>query len=91
MPIWMSSQVSFRDLSGVLLFKDSVQLGFLTRTGMEPQNHLSSLKHRAETSAATTGLPWVPSVAESARRGVIRKCYLSAVSDSSVLYFGVGS
>lgn len=53
----VTSQVSFRDLSGVLLFKDSVQLGCLTRTGMEPQNHLSSLKHRAETSAARTELP----------------------------------
>lgn len=53
----VSSQVSFRALSGVLLFKDSVQLGCLVRTGMEPQNHLSSLKHRAETSAARTELP----------------------------------
>lgn len=52
----MSSQVSFRDLSGVLLFY-SVQLGCLTRTGMEPQNHLSSLKYTAETSAARTELP----------------------------------
>lgn len=53
----VSSQVSFRDLSGVLLFKDSVWLGCLARTGMEPQNHLSSLKYRAETSAARTELP----------------------------------
>lgn len=53
----VSSQVCFRDLSGVLLYKDLVQLGCLTRTGMEPQNHLSSLKYKAETSAARTELP----------------------------------
>lgn len=53
----VSSQVSFRDLSGALLFKDSVWLGCLARTELEPQNHLSSLKYRAETSAARTELP----------------------------------